>query len=145
MAATATGPAPAGVGNWLQENPEVFSIALDKIGQGFAPNNPFAGVGTFLGQSSLADKARQKTEEQNQMLMGALIKAMGGSMPTKTAETPAAPGSNLTAAHLPGPTKEAYSTDAQGNVVKTTTETVPNPKKEASSVNLTDVLPLFNP
>lgn len=45
----------------LLDNPELLAIVLDKIGQGFAPKNPFAGVGTLLGQTSLADKARNQT------------------------------------------------------------------------------------
>lgn len=43
----------------IMERPELLSIGLDKMGQSLDPNAPFAGVGTFMGQSSLANKAMQ--------------------------------------------------------------------------------------
>jgi len=61
--------APQG-GGWFQKlgsmyknNPEMFQIMGDMLGRGFAPDNPFAGIGTAMGQSSLANKALQEQRQ----------------------------------------------------------------------------------
>ncbi len=52
---------------------EQFAIVADMIGSRLAPDNPFAGVGTFLGQSSLAEKKaddlRKRQEEYQQQVL----------------------------------------------------------------------------
>jgi hypothetical protein len=60
------------IGNYIQNNPERFAIMADMIGKGFAPNNPFAGVGTAFGQSSLTNKAAQTQRADQQQMLAAL-------------------------------------------------------------------------
>lgn len=55
----------SGAGNFINQKPEQFAIMADALGQGFDPNNAFAGIGTAMGKSSLANKARN---EQQTML-----------------------------------------------------------------------------
>ena len=72
------------LGDNFKQNPEKFAIALDMIGKGFAPDNPFAGVATSLGKSSLANKAaqEQKQNQQNWMkLVSELIAGRGNLTP----------------------------------------------------------------
>ena len=61
----------------LMENPEMLAIGLDMAGQSIGgPTTPFGGVGTALGQSSLANKARGEQLddlEEWQKLIMALI------------------------------------------------------------------------
>ena len=67
------------LGGWINKNPEKFAITADMIGSQLAgpPHNPFAGVGTMLGKSSLADKATKETQSKEAQLMK-LIKALTG-------------------------------------------------------------------
>ena len=60
----------AGVG------PEKFAIMLDMLGQGFDPKNPFAGIGTAMGKSSLASKAEVSEQARSEDMFQKLLKSM---------------------------------------------------------------------
>jgi hypothetical protein len=61
----------------MRQKPEQFAIAADYIGSRLNPtaSNPMGGLGTMLGQSSLANKEKKKIEGKNDMLMQ-LIKSL---------------------------------------------------------------------
>lgn len=61
--------------NFIKQKPEQFSIIADAIGSRLDPNNPFAGVGTMMGKSSLANKAADETKSKQDLLMQ-LIKGL---------------------------------------------------------------------
>jgi len=131
---------------WIGDNPEGFAVVLDQIGSRMYPGGAFAGVGTGIAQSQLMDKAAKKQEAERAQLMKLLSEALGKNAGAGAAPSAQQITNNLTPAHQPGPTKKVITTDEAGNEIVTTTETVP--KKggaEAGSLNLTDVLPLFNP
>lgn len=65
MAWNGIGNALSGFNTYLEQKPEQFAIMADALGRGFDPNNAFAGIGTAMGKSSLANKARN---EQQTML-----------------------------------------------------------------------------
>lgn len=134
-----------GIGDWLSDNPEQFAITADMIGKGFDKNNAFAGIGTALGQSSIADKASKEQQVKQEQFQQALIKALGGGAATVKPEVDPAAGNEMSLGHLKGPTKKTYGVDAQGNQTVTTVETIAKKEDENQSINLTDVLPLFNP
>lgn len=58
----------------IWDNPEMMMIVADMVGSKIAPNNPFAGVGGMLGQSSLANK---KVNESNTDMQSFILKALG--------------------------------------------------------------------
>lgn len=69
------------VGTYLQQNPEMLSIVADMIGSGVwsrEEGNPFAGVGTMLGQSSLANKAYQNRIKEQEQWKGIIGKLLSG-------------------------------------------------------------------
>jgi hypothetical protein len=70
-----------GFTNFINQKPEQFAILLDSMGKGLAPKNPMAGIGTMMGQSSLANQAYQKQQADKDTYMKALIKAAGGMTP----------------------------------------------------------------
>lgn len=79
-----------GVGRGLQERPEMSAIALDMLGKGFDPKNPFAGIGTALGKSGLASKAETAGQERSQNMFQQLLKALTpGDKPGPTSFTAA--------------------------------------------------------
>lgn len=79
----------------MEMTPEMWTIALDQLGQNIAPNNPFAGIGTNVAKSSLATQRagelQQRGEAQNQLWM----EALSGSLTPK--DKPGATSLNLTA------------------------------------------------
>ena len=156
MAWEGIGNALAGAGDWMSKNPEQFAIIADTIGKNLDPNNAFAGVGTMMGQSSLAAQAMKKQKEERALLLKTLL---GGTGLLQGAETPAAdpqaPGAsdlgagntpvgvpNVTAPELKGPTSVTYKAGPDGtvtqNVVSNTTG-----KQPTQGTNLTDILPLL--
>ncbi len=167
------GDALAGAGQdfmkWGKENPGGLTVAADQIGSQLwsaEDGNPFAGVGTALAQSQMASDAAGETELKNEEFRKALLTAISG----KAAETPAGaavpgqgqlqptPNPGLTADGKPnaftapeaaGDTKTVLSAGKNGEQIETTTRTLnAAPAKGGpteGSVNLTDVLPLFNP
>jgi hypothetical protein len=76
---------PSGGGVWdtlsktLQDRPELFAIALDMLGSGIRgreQGNPFAGIGSALGQSGLAAKAEKSRRKESSELMRMIIGAL---------------------------------------------------------------------
>ena len=65
-----------GMGRDMKDHPEKTSIALDMLGKGFDPKNPFAGIGTALGKSGLAAKAETAGQERSTNMFQQLMKAM---------------------------------------------------------------------
>jgi hypothetical protein len=61
----------------LKNNWEPWAIGADMAGRNLDPNNAFGGIGTLMGQGSLASKEKKKTEGMNDQLMQ-LIKALSG-------------------------------------------------------------------
>ena len=92
--------AAGGLGSWMREKPEQFAIAADYMGSRLNPTstNPMGGLGTMLGQSSLANKEKKRIEGKNDMLMQ-LIKS-------------------LTAAGQPGGNKVSFSALPEGSGYK---------------------------
>lgn len=117
-------------GNMMRDNPEQFAIFADMLGRGFAPNNPFGGVGSAWGQSSLANKAAKARQGKQDELTELLIQALGGG---------------LSPAGTPGPTQitikpnkaQEGSTDKSSEVTMSMTGPV---KKEQQSLRLSDIV-----
>lgn len=65
-----------GMGGDMAAHPEKTAIALDMLGRGFDPKNPFAGIGTTLGKSGLAAKAETAGQERSMNMFQQLMKAM---------------------------------------------------------------------
>ena len=57
-------------------SPELMGIALDMVGKNLAPQNPFAGVGTAIGQSSLAGKKAAELRQEDRSFWDQLIGAL---------------------------------------------------------------------
>jgi len=138
----------AGFLDFLQQKPEQFAIIADMLGKGFAPDNPFAGIGTAVGQSSLAAQAKQQQQAQLAQLLG------GGQpqAPVGQAQPQNLLGGldlgTLTDATQPGPTSLTIKAQPDGSQVSTTTGTVTAPAAvgapvagQPQGVNLTDLLP----
>jgi len=70
-----------GLSSGISNNPEQFAIIADAIGRNVAPKNPFAGIGTLMGQSSLADKARTEQQGGQKSFLEGLISNLGGMTP----------------------------------------------------------------
>lgn len=87
-----------GTNNMMNNNGEMIAIALDKLGQGVA-KNPAGGIGTLLGQGSLANKARIEQKNDQGNFMDKLISNLGG----------------MTAPGMPGVNTIKTTTDADGN------------------------------
>ncbi|MCK4330872.1 hypothetical protein KAX02_13660 [candidate division WOR-3 bacterium] len=79
----------------MEERPEKFAIALDMLGRGFDPKNPFAGIGTALGKSSLAAKAETAGQTRSMTMFEQMLEA-------------------LTAKDKPGPTSMLTSLSPNG-------------------------------
>ena len=65
-----------GMGRDISAHPEKTSIALDMLGKGFDPKNPFAGIGTALGKSQLASKAETAGQERSMNMFQQLMRSM---------------------------------------------------------------------
>ena len=59
----------SGVGGWMQKNPETFALTADAVGSRLNPNNPFAGIGTNMAKSSLAEKAEKQRNSKQDAIM----------------------------------------------------------------------------
>jgi len=127
----------------MMENPEALAIGLDMAGQSIGgPTTPFGGVGTALGQSSLANKARIEQQAQMQQFREMLAQAFGGGTstggglvgPPKIGEKSGVPMSDTTMALTPiedvGPSKTTTKLDPKtGNTIRVTEEVVAKPEK----------------
>jgi hypothetical protein len=71
--------------------PEMFAIILDSIGKGMDPKNPMAGIGTMLGQTSMASQERNKQGAKDDAWKQALLTAL-----SKGYTPPDSPGINST-------------------------------------------------
>lgn len=79
-----------GVGEKISERPEMTAVALDMLGKGFDPENPFAGIGTALGKSGLAAKAETAGQQRSQDMFQQLLRALTpGDKPGPTSFTAA--------------------------------------------------------
>ena len=69
-----------GASNAINSDPAKWSIMLDMLGRGIAPDNPFGGIGTALGQSSKANQARQEGRQDWNSFITQLMQGtnMGG-------------------------------------------------------------------
>ena len=67
--------------DWMNKNPEQFAIIADKIGQGLSKDNPLAGIGTMMGQSSLANKASEQQRNDRNSFMDKIVSSLGGLTP----------------------------------------------------------------
>jgi hypothetical protein len=146
-------------------NPEGFAIIADMLGKNLDPNNAFAGIGTAFGQSSLANKAAQKQNEERTAMFKGLMTALSGGQqaappqgqpldPNGQSIGPPAmgfntgPGNtpvgvpNVTPGHQQGPTAVTYKSQPDGSVVQNVTSNTAG-IKPATGVNLGDLLPLF--
>jgi len=64
-----------GAGKAIEAQPEKYSIALDMLGRGFDPKNPFAGIGTAMGKSSLASKAETAGQQRSMEMFNRMLEA----------------------------------------------------------------------
>lgn len=71
----------SGANSFLNKNLEPLSITMDQVGSRLNPDNPFAGVGTSLAKSSLANKAETKRNTQQQSIMKLLAALTGKGLP----------------------------------------------------------------
>lgn len=62
----------------LNMTPELWGIVLDMVGRNLAPNNAFAGVGTALGQSSIASKKAAELKQEDQDFWKQIIGSLSG-------------------------------------------------------------------
>lgn len=62
----------------MSMTPEMWGIVLDMVGRNLAPNNAFAGVGTMLGQGSLAQKKATQLKQDDQSFWNQIISALSG-------------------------------------------------------------------
>ena len=81
----------ANVNSFISNNPDQFSFIADTIGQALDPNNPFAGAGTKIAQSSIAGKAADKQDKRSNRFMELLEMLAGksgiNSVESKTTDT----------------------------------------------------------
>ncbi len=121
-----------GVGNAMSKNPEMFAIMLDMLGQGFDKDNPFAGFGTTMGKSSLANKAlaEEKTEQQDwRKLIAGMV---SGEVPVT------APGEAGLSKATINPNKDCKSSEINLSLTEPTDKTKAEAKP--SSLNLGDLM-----
>lgn len=69
------------IGSGIENNPEQFAILMDKLGQGIAPGNAMAGLGTSFGQSSLMNKAKKEQDADKKGFMDRIMSQLGGLTP----------------------------------------------------------------
>lgn len=105
----------------LMERPEMLAIGLDKLGQSLDPNAFGAGVGTFMGQSSLASKARQEGKAEQQDWRSLIAQMMTGKMPVTAAGQPGISGATIKPGKEDGTSEMSFSvtepTDKKKNEV----------------------------
>lgn len=95
----------SGIGNMFAQKPEVLAMTMDQVGSRLAPDNAFAGVGTGLAKSSLANKAEQERSSQQQNIMKLL--------------------NTLTAKGAAGGDAVTFKADENGNFVVNSSMTIP--------------------
>ena len=124
----------------LLANPQFLSIALDKIGQSIGgPTTPLGGVGTFLGQSSLANKALQEQKLKRRDMRDLIAQIMGQASGSGSKLPDMTPREEL------GTTKIEINPGAEAGTHEVKTiETVGKPKKDQmiDLSELTGSLPL---
>ena len=64
-----------GAGEAFKESPEKYSIMFDMLGKGFDPKNPFAGIGTAMGKSSLASQAETAGQKRSMEMFNRMLEA----------------------------------------------------------------------
>jgi len=84
-----------GLGDFISKKPEQFSIITDMLGQGFDPDNPFAGIGSALAKSSLATKALAEEKAERNEWRGLLAKLISGEVPMSEAGKVGVTSANL--------------------------------------------------
>jgi len=77
----------AGLGDIISQNPEKFAIMADMFGKGLAPDNPMAGIGTAMGQSSLANKALAEDKDRQSEIIKAIMGITAPGKPGATSVT----------------------------------------------------------
>ncbi len=68
-----------GGGGGMNMTPELWGIVLDRIGSNIDPKNPFAGIGTGLGQSSLASQKAESLRKGDQSFWDRIIAGLSGA------------------------------------------------------------------
>ena len=127
-----------------------LAIMLDKAGQSFDPNSPFAGVGTFMGQSSLANKAMQEGKQERQDWRNLIAQAFGlnpeaGGGPKGSEMSGATQSSmsdvtkSLTSLEEIGPSKTTTKLDKDGRTVRVTEEIIGQPKKKDQYLDMSQI------
>jgi len=106
----------SGLGDFIMQKPEQFSIMADMVGSRLAPNNAFAGVGGMMGKSSLANKALADEKKEKQDFRTMLADLMSGKVPMTPAGTP-----GVTSATIK-PNKEGGSNELNFSVTEPTDE-----------------------
>ena len=126
--------------NWMGKmkdmfaNPEFLAIALDMAGQSIGgPTTPFGGVGTAMGQSSLANKARIEQQAQMQQFREMLAQAFGGGEVAATPKSEVGSMSEvtrgLTAGDKFGDTSTTTKRTKDGGLERTTKSLIQEPEK----------------
>jgi hypothetical protein len=77
----------SGAGNWIKDNPELFAMTADQIGQRLNPENPFGGIGTALAKSSLAGKAEDQRMKKQDTITAFLKQLTAPGTPGATSIT----------------------------------------------------------
>lgn len=152
-----------GAGNYIKDKPEQFAIIADMIGSRLDPNNAFAGSGTMMGQSSLANKAAAAQQGERQQMMQMLLPLLGGQAPVEGQNPAMSPGgaqpvseekpqelpkvggfdiNSLTAPDQSGPTKVSFAAGKDGSIQQNVISNASG-KKPTTGVNLSDLLPLL--
>lgn len=98
-----------GLMDQIFSNPEFLAIALDKMGTAMDPNNPMAGVGGFLGQSSLANKAMQEQKQERKEWRDLIAGMISGKMPLTPAGEPGVSGATIKPGKEPGTSELSFS------------------------------------
>lgn len=75
-------------GQWMRQNPNQVWMGLDKVGQAFDPNNPFAGIGTEVAQSNLMQQKMAFDQQQQDKKMSGWQKQISSLMGGQGGLTP---------------------------------------------------------
>ena len=106
-----------GLGDFISNKPEQFAIMADLLGQGFDPNNAFAGIGTAMGKSSLANKALGEEKKERQDWLSMVADIVSGKQP-------------LSATGIEGPSALSMKPGKEGGTE--TTLSISNPISEGT-------------
>lgn len=106
----------SGIGNMFAQKPEALAMTMDQVGSRLAPDNAFAGVGTGLAKSSLANKAEKERMGQQQSIMKLLA--------------------SLTAKGAAGGDAVTFKVDDKGNYIANTSMTIPKAGETKTSAPL---------